>query len=235
MTTRPVLGSAATVLVAVLVLLASLLFAHTVEGLDTVSHMGPLSAAPSPNYFAYGFLLVIAIFAILIIVAFRQALKKHLKKIAIGTLVAVVVIAAVFVVLSIEPSIDYWFVSPYTSATQDNFLTLNCENTGHLTGTFDLVIAFVNAHVSLKTSLPYQLLDSKTAKFTFTLRADEKQSRDVWFVINDNVTDFYINLSFQQNDGNFFVRSSPGGVDSVSYQKDSNDGNFTMRQVVPPP
>jgi uncharacterized membrane protein len=206
-----------------------------VERLEAVSNVQPLSPNLPPNSFLTGFLPVIIVFAILIIVAVSLALKKQLKKIAIATLIVVIVIAAVATVWSVEASIDYWFVSPYTSATKDNFLTMNCQNTGRLSGTFDLVIDFVNAHVSLKTSLPYQLIDNQTAKFTFVLQPGEKQSREVWFIINENVSDFYINLSFQLKDGNFFVKSSPGGVDSASYQKDSNDGNFTLRTFVPPP
>lgn len=87
----------------------------------------------------------------------------------------------------------------------------------------------------MKTSLPYQLVNDRTIKFTFTLQPGEKQTREMWFIIDGNVTDFCIYLSFQQNAGNFLVRSSPGGVDTVSYQKDAEDSNFTTRSYFPPP
>jgi hypothetical protein len=88
-----------------------------------------------------------------------------------------------------------------------------------LPGTFDLQLAFTNAHFSLKTSLPYQLIDNQTIKFTFTLQPGEIQSKEAWFIIDGDVSDFYVNLSFQQNGANFLVKSSSRGVDSVSYQK----------------
>jgi len=114
-------------------------------------------------------------------------------------------------------------------------LTMYCENVGHMTGTFDLVLSFTNAHVSMKTSPPYELVDDRTAKFTFTLQPGERQSRQMWFIIDGNVSDFYIYLALQQNDGNFLVRSSSGGVSTVSYQRDNADSNFTMRTFAPPP
>ena len=147
----------------------------------------------------------------------------------------VAVIAGFYAVWSSEASINYWFVAPGTTATEDNYLTMYCENTGRLAGTFDLELAFTNAHFSQKTSLPYQLIDNRTVRFTFTLKSGETQSRQMWFIIDNNVSDFYIYLSFKQNGANFLVRSSSGGVDSVSYQKDINDGNFTMRVFAPPP
>jgi hypothetical protein len=189
------------------------------------SHLGTLSAnlPPSINYF-YILIPVVAIVVILIAFQFRRLVKKHWKK-----------ITAFYATWSAEASINYWFIAPGSTATADNYLTMYCENTGHSAGTFDLKLAFTNAHFSLKTSLPYQVIDNRTVKFTFTLQPGERQSRQSWFIIDNNVTDFYIYLSFGQNDGNFFVRSSSGGVDSVSYQEDANDNNFTMRVYMPPP
>jgi hypothetical protein len=201
-----------------------------------ISHLGTLSSPPPPliNYF-YGLIPVVAIVVILIALQFRRSVKKHWKKITAAALIIATVIAVFYATLSAEASINYWFISPGNTATQDNYLTMYCENTGHLAGTFDLELAFTNAHFSLKTSLPYQLIDDRTVKFTFTLQPGERQSKQSWFIIDNNVTDFYIYLSFSQNDGNFFVRGNSGGVDSVSYQKDANDSNFTMRVFMPPP
>jgi hypothetical protein len=212
----------------------SLASAKDVSG--SFSRLVILSPAPVPvTNVIFGLFVFVLIVVVLIALAFVHVLRRHWKKISVAALVLIAVVAGFYIVWSSEASIYYWFVAPGTTATQDNYLTMYCENTGRLAGTFDLEIAFTNAHVSMKTSLPYQLHDSQTIKFTFTLHPGEQQSRQMWFIINQNVTDFYINLSFHQNDGNFLVRSSSGGVDSVSYQKDVNGGNFTMRVFMPPP
>jgi hypothetical protein len=202
-------------------------------GSELFSRLGTLSISPSPVGF-YAFLVFILVLAVLAVVGLALVLRKHLKKIVGVALLIVAVIAGVYVAWSVEPSINYWLVSVDTTSTRDNSLTMYSENIGGLAGTFDLVVQLTNAHVSLKTSLPYQLIDSQTAKFTFTLQSGEQQNRQLWYIINGNVTDFYITLSFQQNGGNFFVKSSQGGVDSVSYQKDAS-GNFTIRTFAPPP
>ena len=200
--------------------------------------MQVLSAIPSPNGVTV-VLVAIAVFAFLIAVGlayrWRNVLRKHIKTVVAAIFIVVAAVAGIGALWYAEASIDYWFVSPYTTATQDNSLTMYCENTGHLAATFDLVFTFSNAHFSLKTSLPYQFIDNRTVKFTFTLQPSEMQNRQAWFIIDENVTDFYVNLSFQQNGANFFVRSGSGGVTSVSYQKDLADSNFTMRTFLPPP
>ena len=200
------------------------------------SRLGPLSALPNPVSSIFVLAGAIVIFAVLILVAFRRTIKKHFKKIAIAALVIVAAVTGISAVWSTEASIQYWLMAAQTyPATGDNALTINAENTGHLSGTFDLQIQFTKANISPKTSLPYQLLDNQTAKFTFTIQPDTQQSHQVWFTIDANATDFYISLSFQQNGANFFVKQGPGGVDFVSYQKDADDSNFTLRRFVPPP
>jgi hypothetical protein len=199
-----------------------------------VSHALLMSVAP-PATGSDSTLIVLAVFAILVGAAVAVLLRRYIKVVVAAVAIVVVVIAGVGAVSYSEASINYWLVSPYTTWGKDNSLTINCQNTGHLSGTFDLMLAFTNAHFSLKTSLPYNLVDSQTVKFTFTLRPGENQSRQAWFIIDNNVSDFYLSLSFQQNDGNFLVKSGSGGVDSVSYQKDVADMNFTMRLVSPPP
>jgi len=193
------------------------------------------SVAVPPAYGLNSILVVLAVFAVLIGVGIVIRLRKHIQVIAVAVAVFVVIVSGLAAVFYSEASINYWLISPYSTWGEDNPLTVNCENTGHLSGTFHLQLEFTNAHFSYKTSLPYNLIDSRTVKFTFTLSPGETQSRQVWFIIDGNVTDFYISLSFQQNGGNFFVRSGSGGVDSVSYQKDTSDVNFTMRTVCPPP
>ena len=204
------------------------------DGLIVFSSMRSLSAF-QPKADLNVILGLIAILAVLVGTVVALASRKHVKIVVASVLTIVVVVASIGAVWYAEASISYWFVSADTTGAQDNALTMYCENIGHLQGTFDLVLSFTNAHLSLKTSLPYQLVDNQTAKFTFALQPGEKQSRQAWFIINDNVSDFYIALSFQQNDGNFLVKSGPGGVDFVSYQRDVADRNFTKRIYFPPP
>ena len=93
-----------------------------------------------------------------------------------------------------------------------------CENSGYWGATFDLVITLDNAHISLKTSPPYTLVNDQTAKFSFTLGPGERQSRQAWYIIDQNVSDFYLDLTFQTSSSGF-IKSDPGGVTQVSYQK----------------
>ena len=216
------------------VLSSVLCFSSEAAGSGVVPKVQVLSAA-MPTIGLNSVLAVIAVFAVLVGIAVVIRLRRHLRIVAVAIAVVVVIVAGFAAVWYGEASINYWLVSPYTTWTEDNPLTMYCENTGHLAGTFDLVLAFTNAHFSLKTSLPYTQIDDRTVKFTFTLQPGEAQNRQTWFIIDNNVSDFYISLSFQQNDGNFLVRSGPGGVDSVSYQKDTADVNFTLRTFAPPP
>jgi hypothetical protein len=204
------------------------------ENLNLSTYLPVLSPTPTMN----GLIVLVSFFvamAVLIGIYAIIRFRKHIRIIAAAALTMIIVGAVGAAVWYSQASIQYWLVSPYTTATQDNTLTIFCENTGVLAGTFDLQLSFTNAHFSQKTSLPYQLLNERTIKFTFTLQPGERQSRQAWFIIDNNVADFYVNLSFQQNDASFLVRSSPGGVETISYQKDTADKNFTMRTFAPPP
>ena len=83
------------------------------------------------------------------------------------------------------------------------------------------------------TSQPYQQLDNSTAKFTYTLQAGEKQSARVYFSIHDNVTDFYITMTFQPS--NFLMKSDSLDDTNLSYQQTQDSGNYTWRTNPPPP
>jgi len=200
-----------------------------------------LSAAPPP-YNAFWLnvatLLVLAILiGIGIAIRLRKRLqRKHFKIIGIVILVLVAVSAVFVIVWEAEPTISYWLAAADTyPPNADNSLTINCQNTGSLTGTFDLVIQFTRANFSsAQNSQPIHQIDNQTVRFTCTLAPGQQQATQVHFTVNDNTIDFYVFLSFQQNGSNFFVKSKSGGVTSVSFQKDSA-GNFEMRQFLPPP
>ena len=167
----------------------------------------------------YLFFGTIAVLVLLFFVGLALAFRKYRKTIALLALVLVAAVASVGLVWFTEASIDYYFESAEThSKTGDNYITINCENTGYMSGIFNLVVQFTNANFSSKTSQPYQQVDSQTAKFTYTLQSGESQSAKVYFSINDNAPDFYISLNFQQN-ADFLVKSNPGWNNYRSYQK----------------
>jgi hypothetical protein len=149
------------------VLFSCVSFASAEEVSGAFPNLNVLSAVPYPvTHLILGLIFVIIIVVILIGLTFIDVLRKNLKRIAVVTLVAIAVIAGFYAVWSSEPPINYWFVAPSTTATEDNNLTIYCENTGPLVGTFDLELAFANPHFSQKTSLPYQFIDSRTVRFT---------------------------------------------------------------------
>lgn len=67
---------------------------------------------------------------------------KRRKGRAVAAAVAVVAVAGVAAIWYTEPNISYYLMSPYTSSTEDNSLTMHCENTGHLTGILTLSFCF---------------------------------------------------------------------------------------------
>jgi hypothetical protein len=202
----------------------------------------PLS--PTPSYFGlYLFIAALVVFFMLIIVALIIKHKRLRKPVALVAIAVVAVAATACVVWSTEPTIEYWLIAnPSYSAAGDNAVTVKCQNTGQFAGTFNLDLEFRNAAFSAQTSQPYTLLGSEKAMFTYTLQPGETQSKEVYFNIDGNATDFYLYLSFEQSGGNFLVRAEPGGVTSTSYQretagyqKDAATDNFMQRTYAPPP
>ncbi len=217
------------------VLLISLAYLDGVNA-DICSHVQVLAAAPSPILDPIIMIVLIVTFVILVSVGLALKYRKHFKLIGAAILVIGVVVAGILAVGVIQPSVSYWLVSPDSIRAQDNVLTMYCENSGYWGATFDLVITLDNAHISLKTSPPYTLVNDQTAKFSFTLGPGERQSRQAWYIIDQNVSDFYLDLTFQTSSSGF-IKSDPGGVTQVSYQKGPTDTNFTKRlerSPVPP-
>ncbi len=197
--------------------------------------IAPLSVAPNP-FPLYVSVAVIILLMISVTFYLLLKFKKLRKPFAIAAVILLVVAISAYVVWSSVASIDYWIMpSSAYPAVGDNNLTVRCENNGHLSGTFSLKIRFTKATFSTKTSQPYELLDNRTALFTYTLQPGENHSTQVYFTIDSDATDFYVDLSFQQNGINFLIRSDRGGVSEVSYQKDEATGNFNERMYLPPP
>ncbi len=187
----------------------------------------------STSYFLFA---AIVVFIALCIVALALKYKKIRMPLAIAIGVLLIVVASAYLVWSNVASINYWINSNNTyPAAGNNNLTIKCVNNGHMAGTFNLKITFAKATISKQTSQPYELIDNRTAVFTYTLQSEETQSSLVHFTIDSNVTDFYVSLAFQQNGINFFVKSDRGGVSEESYQKDPDTGIFERRVYYPPP
>jgi glucan phosphoethanolaminetransferase (alkaline phosphatase superfamily) len=224
--------------IGVLILASSDAFAYAKNGSTVFSNLPTMGPGPLPvNMYLIAVMAVyLALILVAVVVRTRATLKKHIKIVGIVALIAIIAVASVSIVWFTEPSINYSIGSAYSyPGVGDNYLTVYCENVGYFSGTFDLVLQFEDANLSSSTSQPNLQLDSSTAKFTYTLQAGGNQSTVVYFLINDNVTDFYIFLSFQRSGSDFLIKSESIGDASVSYQKDASTGNFTERINPPPP
>ena len=184
------------------------------------------------------FWIILAAFIVflVLIVLFLVLKHKRLRKpAAIATVVLVAITGSIYLFNSAQASLDYWFMSDETyTAAGDNYVTIQCENTGHLAGTATLKLQFTNAEFSTKTSQPYQQINNRTAQFTFIVQPGEKQNARAYFIINSNISDFYIDLS-AENGGNFLVKYNSNGVNYVSYHKFSDEGSYLQQTAAPPP
>jgi hypothetical protein len=177
-----------------------------------------------------------AVFVAIVAVAAALVLKKRRKLIAAVASVVFAAIAIVGLVWFTQASVYYSFDSAASyPRAGDNYITLNCKNTGYVEGTFSLVTQFMNANFSAETDQPYERLSDSAAKFTHTLRGGEKQSTKVYFSIHENVTEFFISLSYQQNGDAFLTQSDPDGNTYLSYVKEPYSENFGAQEPPPPP
>jgi len=229
------LAGATTACVIVMVLLLNCVFAKAGDSTRAVLKGVTLSAPPYPSF---PILTIIAIVAVLVAIAVvlraRQTLKRHKKGIAILFLTAGTVVFVFCLGWVLGPFIGYGLNSADSyPRSGDNYLTVNCENFGPTPGTFSLTVHLVNVDLSANTTQPYEQLDKSTAKFTYTLQPGEKQSTKVYFFIGDNVTDFYMWLTFQPS--SFLMKSDALGLTERSYQKERNSDVFIERMPLPPP
>ena len=130
--------------------------------------------------------------------------------------------------LFIMPDVDYWLDTNYyyqkvndqwvtrnfqnKHTILDTLLPINCKNNGAMVATFEITITFNGASFSENTSMPYQQINSTSAKFAFTLNAYQEKNTDVYFTLT-NTTSFTVTLSFETNQGLLRVmdeQKSPG-------------------------
>ena len=118
--------------------------------------------------------------------------------------------------LFIMPDVDYWIDTNYyyqkvddqwvtrnfqnKHAVLDTLLPINCKNHGAMPATFEITITFNGASFSSYTLLPYQIINSTSAKFAFTLNSYQEKTTNVYFTLT-NTTDFTVALSLETNQG----------------------------------
>jgi len=139
--------------------------------------------------------------------------------------------------LFIMPDVDYWldtsyyyqkvdgqwvtrnFHSKYTSL--DTLLPINCKNHGAMPATFEITITFNGASFSSDTPMPYQQINSTSAKFAFTLNSYQEKNTNVYFTLT-NTTRFTVTLSLETNQGLLRImdaQKSPGLPWDRSYRE----------------
>ena len=229
------LAGATTACLIVMVLLLNCALAKAGESARTIPKGVTLSAPPYPSFPILIVIIIVAVFvAIAVALRARQTLKRHAKAIGIVFLTAGALTLAFCLGWILLPFIGYGLNSADSyPRSGDNYLTVNCENFGPTPGTFSLTVHLVNVDLSANTTQPYEQLDKSTAKFTYTLQPGEKQSTKVYFFIGDNVTDFYMWLTFQPS--SFLMKSDALGLTERSYQKERNSDVFIERMPLPPP
>jgi hypothetical protein len=140
------------------------------------------------------------------------------RKVFLGvTLIAIVAIAGIGIFwFFIAPAVDFWLDTEYLyQKVGNNWVTVNsinnntlngtvipfhCKSYGLLTSSFKITVVFSGASFSNDTQLPYQEINSATAKFDFTLNSGQEKNVNVYFTITSN-NNFTISLSIESNQG----------------------------------
>ena len=118
--------------------------------------------------------------------------------------------------LFIMPDVDYWIDTNYyyqkvddqwvtrnfqnKHTILDTLLPINCKNHGAMPATFEITITFNGASFSSDTLMPYQKINSTSAKFAFTLNSYQEKTTNVYFTLT-NTTKFTVTLSLETNQG----------------------------------
>ena len=127
-----------------------------------------------------------------------------------------------------------WFTVNWVSnnRTEGTLLSVECYNTGLMDGTFDIVIEFTNATFSTQTHQPYSQLSTSTVKFPLTLKSGEHQAVDVYFKINNDVTDFNVKVLFESSQ--LFIHSTESNPHNINtmYYTQKEDGTFRQTNMI---
>jgi hypothetical protein len=200
-----------------------------------ISRLRALSALPPQPVNVFVVLAGVALLVVIIAFVTRYFLKKRRKLVLAITLAMLVVIAVAGSVWFLRAQIYYSFdtVHDYPSVG-DNYFTINCQNTGYVAGSFSLKVHFDNAQVSSKTNQTYEALDDSFVRFDYVLEPGQRQSTQVYFVIQDNVTDFTISLAQEQN-YDFLTTSDSNGNTYLAFVKAPSGDTFTSQGAPVPP
>jgi hypothetical protein len=83
---------------------------------------------------------------------------------------------------------------------ENNSINITCSNNGVRDAHFFIVLRLRNASLSTQTEQPYVQIDGSTIKFPFTLPRANSVLKPVFFLINNNATDFSFQVNFEKID-----------------------------------
>jgi hypothetical protein len=203
--------------------------------MNFISRLRVLSAPPIPQPNVFADLAWVALLVVIVAFVTAYFLKKRRKLVLAVTLAMLVVIAMAGSVWFLRAQIYYSFdaVQNYP-IVGDSYFTINCQNTGYVAGSFSLDVLLTNANISPKTTQSYQLIGTSTARFDFTLQPRHRQSTQVYFEIDENVTDFNIQLQHEQN-YDFLMTSDSNGNAYLAFVKAPTGDAFTSQGAPVPP
>lgn len=197
--------------------------------------MRTLTALPPPQVNVFASLAWVALLVVIVTFVAAYFLKKRRKLILIVGLAVLVALAVGGLVWFLRAEVYYSFDAVHDyPRSGDNYFTINCQNTGFITGSFSLDVLLSNANFSARTNQSYQLIDASTARFGYTLQPGQRQSTQVYFQIAENVTDFTIQLAHQQNN-DFLMTADSTGNTYLGFVKTPSDDNFTSQNAPIPP
>ena len=172
------------------------------------------------------------------------------RKILLSVALLLLILASIVAVISSEASIAYGFNYDFTyrrinnewvtvnwisnNSTDGLLLSVECQNSGLMDGTFNILMEFTNANLNT-TNQPNSQISNSIVKFPMTLHGHELKTIDAHFTVADNISDFRIKILFestqlliQSHESNSFDNS----VNSIGFAKDESGNSFHQ---LPPP
>ena len=150
-------------------------------------------------------------------------MRLKMKYIALAALL-VSIIALWWGIETTQASIDYWMDKQETFGKGLNSVTIRCKNGGEADGDFYLKLEFVNATFSNQTEKPYAQVDNSTVKCRFGLHKGESNSKQVYFLVDEHATSFFIKLSLEKI--TFFLKSNSMYPTELRYDWNEETQNF---------